>query len=550
MDKESLSESEVARAIYRSVLPGGGLRELLSLGQLAFVHMDTCAPHPDSNPSPDPDPNAMVCIYRRLFVHGGLVGGPWEGSATGVDCLGYVPGQTERVGDVRHWVQQLNEWKQQMVAEWLRQPFWVDPVPVANGGDELRRSATLKRWQSIGGGGNTNVIEAARPTRAAEAAMDYVAPGCVPSVIMGRHQDKQGMPMPVPPELVDRLRKQRITKLAVGHTPQGNAPTVVQCSGLDASEKLLVVAADTSFSDMSAADKRGVAFSEVQFLKDGCVRVYGVLQDDKVISFDLPDPETALVGFSLPVLDVVDIATPLSESSPTVSRDCSPSMFSMSRDEVLEQSLLETLGGKPYHIKAWMPEEQEYLLYNVNGFVVSYLALSGPETQLLFRIARREGKAVPTNQAIQDVSTRLTESDRRSILVENRSACFERIAQARTRLEEARLARVQRALVAASKLRKGKTHSGRRRFTVYSIAEAARLSRASSGAAVPRSTSLPASTRPQSDSERPSSTRDSTLRIPDRDSPSCESASSRKNIITVMAPGDTDIIGLLPETVS
>ena len=54
MDKESLSESEVARAIYRSVLPGGGLRELLSLGQLAFVHMDTCAPHPDSNPNPNP----------------------------------------------------------------------------------------------------------------------------------------------------------------------------------------------------------------------------------------------------------------------------------------------------------------------------------------------------------------------------------------------------------------------------------------------------------------------------------------------------------------
>ena len=41
VDKESLSESEVARAIYRSVLPGGGLRELLLLGQLAFVHMDT-----------------------------------------------------------------------------------------------------------------------------------------------------------------------------------------------------------------------------------------------------------------------------------------------------------------------------------------------------------------------------------------------------------------------------------------------------------------------------------------------------------------------------
>lgn len=169
-------------------------------------------------------------------MHGGLVGGPWEGSADGVDCLGYVPGlkstpsdclppSSEHVGDVRHWVKHLNEWKQQMVADWLRQPFWMDP----SGGDGT-----------------------GKPTRAADAIIDYVAPGCVPSVVMGRHQDKQGMPMPVPPELVDRLRKERITKLAVGHTPQGNAPTVVQCSGLDASEKLLVVAADTSFSDMSA----------------------------------------------------------------------------------------------------------------------------------------------------------------------------------------------------------------------------------------------------------------------------------------------------------
>ena len=83
---------------------------------------------------------------------------------------------------------------------------------------------------------------------------------------MGRHQDAKGMPKPVPRELVSALTRSGITALALGHTPQGNAPTAVQCGGL------LVVAADTSFSDMSASDKRGAAASEVQFVEDGSVR--------------------------------------------------------------------------------------------------------------------------------------------------------------------------------------------------------------------------------------------------------------------------------------
>eukprot|EP00966_Prymnesium_polylepis_P334389 7389761-Prymnesium_polylepis.3 len=218
--KEMLSEEQVAQGIVRSMCAGGWMRELLTLGQLAFIHRDT------------------------LFVHGGLAGGPWEGSADGVDCFGYVPGWAERFDDARAWVHELNEWKQAQLAEWLEQPLWAE----------------------------TSRQEGA-PWRAASAIIDYVAPGCVPSVVMGRQLNKKGMPQPLSAELVSKLNAGGVTKLAVGHTPHGNAPTLVQ------SEGLLLVMADTSFSDMSAADNRGSAVSEVQFLEDGGVRVSGSLHD-------------------------------------------------------------------------------------------------------------------------------------------------------------------------------------------------------------------------------------------------------------------------------
>ena len=92
MSKSTLSDEEVAQSIIRSVYAGGFMRELLQLGQLGFIYKDV------------------------LFAHGGLMGGPWEGSDKGVDCYGYVPGQTERVADAREWIQQLNEWKQAQLA--------------------------------------------------------------------------------------------------------------------------------------------------------------------------------------------------------------------------------------------------------------------------------------------------------------------------------------------------------------------------------------------------------------------------------------------------
>ena len=303
-----------------------------------------------------------------------------------------------------------------------------------------------------------------------------------------------------------------------------------------------------------------MAFSEVQFLQDGCVRVFGVLQDDRIISFNLPDPETALVGFSLPALDAAEVA-----SHPSGGEQYS-SPSSARRDEVLEQSLLETLGGNPYHIKAWMPEEQEYLLYNVNGFVVSYLALSGPETQLLFNIARREGKEVPTEQAIND-NSKLTDSEKRAIVAENRDATFERISQARKRLEQARKHRGLRALGATGKLRKSRTGNaaGPRLWRIVSSdflpngktgkyevnPKSSILSRGevpSLGRSSDTSTPRDCSPRVTTHSDSPSN--GSNVASVGTDSPSNGSTKSRKNSISVMAPGNTDIIGLEHEAVS
>ena len=164
--------------------------------------------------------------------------------------------------------------------------------------------------------------------RAASAIIDYVCPGCVPSVVMGRQLDQKGMPRALSAELVSKLNANGITKLAVGHTPHGNAPTLLQSSGL------LMVMADTSFSDMSAPDNRGTAVSEVQFLEDGSVRVRGSLHDQRTFDYALPCSVSPLVGRSLPAFEV-----------PSDRSEASTSGFS---SEAMERAALELLGGRPY----------------------------------------------------------------------------------------------------------------------------------------------------------------------------------------------------------
>jgi len=345
--KETLSEEHVAQAIVRSVCPGGWMRDLLTLGQLGFIHKDA------------------------LFVHGGLVGGPWEGSNDGVDCFGYVPGRTERLTGAKEWITALNEWKQAQLAEWLEQPLWIEP-------------------EGLKGPNNP-------PTRAASAIIDYVCPGCVPSVVMGRQLSGKGMPQALPTKVVARLNRSGIHKLFVGHTPHGNAPTLMQ------SEGLLMVMADTSYSDMSAADNRGSAISEVQILEDGAVRVCGSLHDTREFSFSLPSSSQPLVGCLLPAFPVPRESAP-GEEQPGYS------------SEMMENELLRMLGGREYFVKAWLDQEQQYLLCNVDGFVVSYATLGKREAQALFDKATEQAREEAARAAAAE------EEERRRQVLEDGSS--------------------------------------------------------------------------------------------------------------------------------
>ena len=164
------------------------------MGQLAFIHEDI------------------------LFTHGGLIGGPWEHSSdpshSHHTCYGYVPGREDqpRFEDAAEWVVALNGWKQAQLAEWVRSPFWSaagaagDKPTVQGAGDVPTRGG-----QGPGGARGQGTGDV--PTRGGSELIDYVAPGCKPSVVMGRHLDKRGMPQPMPQPLLRKLRQSGIRKV-------------------------------------------------------------------------------------------------------------------------------------------------------------------------------------------------------------------------------------------------------------------------------------------------------------------------------------------------
>jgi len=231
--------------------------ELLHLGQLAIVLNDT------------------------LYVHGGLIGTFKNGESS---ALGHVPGRPfGRIADVMEWVHALNEWKSEQLREWRAEPLW--------------------RWDSAHKSGRDFWTT---PPRGGHLLMDYVVPGCEPSVVMARHLQKSGMPELMPSEMVDALNAQGITRLVVGHTPHGTCPTVVKQGSSAAGDEggggdgaFEVIMCDTSFSDLKAPDNRGAAISSVVIHPEGFVSVKGVLADGQGVAYTLGagvGPEDEYVG--------------------------------------------------------------------------------------------------------------------------------------------------------------------------------------------------------------------------------------------------------------
>jgi len=340
------TEADVVWSTVASVEEGGFMREYIELGSLAHVHRN--------------------CLY----MHGGIVGG---GCKADEHAVGAVPGSDERIDDVHEWVAALNQWKSTQVAEWIETPSWsgaslaehvvelrlendetsIDiPPSVPTAQREVTRWKTLDGCTLRGGG---------------QALQDYGLFTDGPTVVLGRHLQKTGMPMSVPDEAMDLLNKGGIRRVVVGHTPHGTCPTIIKAGGPGMQEPgLVVVMADTSFSDMKAADNRGSAVSEVQLLDNGEVRVHGVLPDRRELCYTLPD---GVGGDAHPEL---------------VGWDVPPSTGAVAR--AIGKDVREMLGKDGFFVKAFLESEAEqlYLLQHVNGFVNKYVYLRPNEVKRMF----------------------------------------------------------------------------------------------------------------------------------------------------------------------
>lgn len=115
-------------------------------------------------------------------------------------------------------------------------------------------------------------------------AVDYVVGTCqTPSVVMGRHLSKAGMPQMLKDADAEALVKAGIQRIFVGHTPHGNCPTVIR----QLKHPLVTYLCDTSYSAFGQAkDNRGSAVSNIVITKEG-TRVHGVDQKANGIDYTI-----------------------------------------------------------------------------------------------------------------------------------------------------------------------------------------------------------------------------------------------------------------------
>ncbi|MEW5848782.1 MAG: hypothetical protein AB2A00_08205 [Myxococcota bacterium] len=140
--------------------------------------------------------------YRHgatLFVHG----------AVGEHSLGVVPGES-RVDDVDRWVRRLNDWYTGQVQAYREDARDRDGQP---------RCAPLVAYQAPLPGTRLNQE----------------------SVVYGRPTDEEGVAHLPPPDVVQRLQRAGVSRVVVGHTPNGDSPSVVRAEGFE------LVLADNSY---------------------------------------------------------------------------------------------------------------------------------------------------------------------------------------------------------------------------------------------------------------------------------------------------------------
>lgn len=313
-----VSDEDTAESFVQSVQPGGFMREYIELGELAKV------------------------IGNTLYVHGGVQGSFREGATV---ALGFVPsrerrGQSDRFDDLGAWVAGLQRFLDDERADWAARPLWTAD---ASGG---YRGAY------------------AEGRRGGHMLMDYVVPGCLPSVVMARHLDSKGMPAPLPAEVEATLARCGVRRLVIGHTPHGNCPTVIK-SKTRGDASVDVFSADTSYSDMKhpSGDNRGAAVSELSVLCDGSTRVRGVLEDGQTgIAYSVPPASPPPPAFPPPPPPNSALSQPAQPLVGLLIAGAEP-------------------GADPprdFFVKA-LTQAGDYLLCNVSGFSVTYKTLSRAE---------------------------------------------------------------------------------------------------------------------------------------------------------------------------
>ncbi|RHY69954.1 hypothetical protein DYB38_014300, partial [Aphanomyces astaci] len=228
--EEAISDENVLDSFLESVQEGGDLRAYLKHCVLGAV------------------------LGSTLLVHGGIIMTANDGRVR--SCLGRVPPADSTVSyaawvaeldalhdeedqviekvDIRQWIDELNGWYAAQILEWERYPTW-NATHTFRGGENLQH---------------------------------YVNTGAAYSVVSGRHLERSGMPKQMPQAMTTLLWSQQLHRMLVGHTPHGNAPTIVkhrvlQDGSSSPTRDFQVIMCDTSYSDMDAPDMRGQCASMV-----------------------------------------------------------------------------------------------------------------------------------------------------------------------------------------------------------------------------------------------------------------------------------------------
>lgn len=151
----------------------------------------------------------LLCrVGDTLFVHGAIT----------ETNLGYVPGKILRINEADEWIDSLNHWFHSQVLEWAQSSPLAPQIPPAQ--SELSKYFIFN-----------------------------------PKSVATTNWYQDGKLAPLSNKVVTFLQKAGINRVITGHQPFADFPLVLRHpSGFE------VVAADTSYSDPTAHDNRGLAY--------------------------------------------------------------------------------------------------------------------------------------------------------------------------------------------------------------------------------------------------------------------------------------------------